>query len=87
MLDIYNPTAKPVSYWVKYEGVPDFVLEGEESFKIEAKQSIKYRIRFTSRVSQPVSGRVTFTNKRESSVAAATLVFDLKSQIVGRVSE
>jgi len=37
MLDIYNPTAKPVSYWVKYEGVPDFVLEGEESFKIEAK--------------------------------------------------
>jgi hypothetical protein len=87
LLDIYNPTTKAVSYWVNYEGVPDFTLEGESCFKIEPKTSIKYKIKFISRVSQPVQGRVTFTNKRESSVAAATLVFDLKSQIVGRISE
>lgn len=86
-LDIHNPTNKAISYWVKYEGAPDFVLESDDYFKIEPKQSYQFRIRFISRVSLPVQGRVTFTNKRESSISAATLVYDLKSQIVGRVSE
>ena len=30
---------------------------------------------------------MTFTNKKESNVSAAALVFDLKSKIEGRVSE
>lgn len=64
---------------MKYEGVPDFILEGEDCFKVESKVPYKYKIKFISRVSQPVSGRITFTNKRESSIAAATLVYDLKS--------
>lgn len=32
-------------------------------------------------------GRVTFINRKESSIAAAALVFDLKSNITGKVSE
>jgi hypothetical protein len=36
-IDLTNPTGKAISYWAKYEGHPDFVLEGEESFKIEPK--------------------------------------------------
>lgn len=34
-----------------------------------------------------VSGRLTFTNKREGNVGAVTLVYDLKSVIMGRISE
>lgn len=28
-IDLLNPTAKPISYWAKYEGHPDFSLEGD----------------------------------------------------------
>jgi hypothetical protein len=28
-IELNNPTAKPVSYWVKYEGSPDFKPEFE----------------------------------------------------------
>jgi hypothetical protein len=87
ILELNNPTNKPISYWVKYEGAPDFILEGDDCIKIDSKQTYKYKIKFVSRVSQPVQGRVTFTNKRESNINAATLVFDLKSLIIGRISE
>ena len=86
-IDLTNPTNKAVSYWVKYEGHPDFSLESDDNFKIEPKGTVKFKIKFTSRVSQPVSGRLIFTNKKESNVQAAALVFDLKSNITGRVSE
>lgn len=86
-IDLTNPTSKPISYWAKYEGHPDFQLEGDDFFKIEQKQPYKYKIKFTSRISQPVQGRVIFTNKKETNVQAAALVFDLVSQITGRKSE
>jgi hypothetical protein len=51
-IDLTNSTAKPISYWVKYEGHPDFQLEGEESIKIEPnKVPTHYKIKFTSRIS------------------------------------
>ena len=34
-----------------------------------------------------MEGRIIFTNKKESNVSAAALVFVLKSEIIGRVSE
>ena len=36
-IDLTNPTGKAISYWANYEGHPDFMLEGEESFKIDPK--------------------------------------------------
>lgn len=87
-IDLTNNTSKPISYWAKYEGHPDFQLEGEDSFKVEpGKQPYHYKIKFCSRISQAVSGKVTFTNKKETNIQAATLVFELRSQISGRRSE
>ncbi|CAD8106047.1 unnamed protein product [Paramecium primaurelia] len=86
-IELKNPTQKPISYWVKYEGHPDFQLDGDESIKIEPDVPYQYKIKFTSRISQPVTGRVIFTNKKESNVQAAALVFELKSSITGRKSE
>lgn len=87
-IDLTNNTSKPISYWAKYEGHPDFQLEGDDSFKVEpGKTPYHYKIKFCSRISQTVSGRVTFTNKKETNVQAAALVFELRSQITGRRSE
>lgn len=71
---------------MKYEGSADFSLDSEESFRIEPKTSFKYRVRFSSRVSNPQTGRITFTNKKDSTTIASALTFDLKSMISGRVS-
>jgi hypothetical protein len=62
-------------------------LEGDESIKIEPDVPYNYKVKFTSRISLPVTGRVVFTNKKETNVQAAALVFDLKSNITGRKSE
>ncbi|EAR97253.2 flagellar associated protein (macronuclear) [Tetrahymena thermophila SB210] len=86
-IEITNPTQKPISYWVKYEGSPDFSLESEDNFRVEPKGVYKYKIKFTSRVSNTQTGRITFTNKKESTTIASAIVFDLKSQITGRVSQ
>lgn len=53
---------------------------------IDPKSTEKVKIKFTSRISDSVSGRITFTNKKESNISAAALVFDLKSHITGRKS-
>lgn len=50
-IELNNPTAKPVSYWVKYEGSPDFKPEFEDCFKIEPKKTFPFKVKFTSRVS------------------------------------
>ena len=47
----------------------------------------KYKVKFVSRVSLEQKGKITFTNKRETNVAAAPLVFELKSEITGRVND
>ena len=86
-LELQNPTSKSISYWVRYEGAPDFILDGEDSFRIEPKQTYQYKVRFVSRLGQSVTGRITFMNKLDGNATASTLVFELKSEIVGRISE
>lgn len=34
-----------------------------------------------------MTGRITFVNKKENSIAAAAMVFELKSNITGKVSD
>ena len=72
---------------VKYEGCDDFKIVNSEPFKIEPKQTYKFEVRFVSRLSTPVKGRIMFINMKEKSLTAAALVFELKSEITGRVSD
>lgn len=80
-IELSNPTNKPISYFVTLEGHSDFSLEGEDSFIIEPKAPTPYkvRIKFVSRISDPVEAKITFTNRKESNISAAALVFMLKS--------
>lgn len=80
-IELTNPTNKPISYWVKLEGSPDFSIE-KENLKLEpGAPAYKFKVRFVSRISALQTGRITFTNKKESNSQAAALVFDLNSQV------
>jgi len=61
------------------EGSSEFSLETEDLLTIEPKSTYKARVKFASRISDQVFGKITFTNKKESNVSAAALVFELKS--------
>jgi|JI9StandDraft_2_1071091.scaffolds.fasta_scaffold1170398_1 hypothetical protein len=64
---------------VKYEGCDDFKVVNSEPFRIEPKQTYRFEVRFVSRLSSSVSGRIMFINLKEKSLTAAALVFELKS--------
>ncbi|EGR27619.1 hypothetical protein IMG5_193180 [Ichthyophthirius multifiliis] len=87
-ITLTNKTKKQVSYWVNLEQQDnDFSLENEDNFVIEPDGVVNFKIKFVSRISESVSARIRFTNKKESNVCAAALVFELKSQIIGRNSD
>ena len=86
-IELTNPSSKPVTYMVKYEGSEDFKMLGDNKFRIEPKDVYKYQVKFVSRLSAPVKGKIMFINVKENSLTAAALVFELKSEIVGRTSD
>lgn len=43
LIELNNSTNKPVSYYVRYEGSSDFIIE-ESSFKIEPKSIYKFKV-------------------------------------------
>jgi len=59
---------------------------GNVSIRIEPGQTIPFPIRFKSRISKVVKGRIIFTNKREGNVQAAAMVFELASNVYERIS-
>jgi hypothetical protein len=54
-IELKNSTGKNISYWVKYEGSPDFYIE-REHITIEAKKNLKYKVKFISRLSKMQTG-------------------------------
>ena len=78
--ELSNPTLKTIYYWVKYEGNNDFTPETDE-VRIDPKSIVKFKVKFSSRISKSVGGRITFTNKKEGNAQAAALVFELKSNV------
>lgn len=51
-IELTNVTVKTVAYRVKLDGSTDFILEDEDNIKIKPKESIKYKVKFISRVSE-----------------------------------
>jgi hypothetical protein len=61
-IELSNPTTKTINYWVNYEGHPDFSIKNAgnleyDCIRIDPKQSITFRIKYTARISVPVEGR------------------------------
>jgi hypothetical protein len=67
-------------------GKLDIDSDKRVSIKIEPGQTIPFPIRFISRISKVVKGKVIFTNKREGNVQAAAMVFELVSNVYERNS-
>ncbi|EGR30900.1 hypothetical protein IMG5_121460 [Ichthyophthirius multifiliis] len=86
-ITLSNPTQRTIWYQVRLVGHSDFQLNSEDIFMIEPKKEYSFRVKFVSRVSDMVTARIFFTNRKESNVQTAAIVFDLQSQIKGRISE
>lgn len=84
-IELSNPSKNPICYWVKLEGSADFTIETDQ-VKIEPGASQNFPIKFQSRISKRVSGKVIFTNKKEGNVQAAAMVFELVSNVYERNS-
>jgi len=84
-IELSNPSKTPISYWVKLVGSPDFSVE-EQQVKIDPGSTISFPVRFQSRISTVVKGKVIFTNKKEGNVQAAAMVFELVSNVYERNS-
>lgn len=54
--------------------------------RIEPGTTVNFPIKFQSRISNPVHGKVIFTNKKEGNVQAAAMVFELVSNVYERNS-
>ena len=86
-IELTNPSTKPVNYTTKYEGSEDFVLVSDKEFRIEPKKTHSFQVKLVSRVSLPVTGKISFVSKKENSVIAAAVVFNLQANIVGKISD
>jgi hypothetical protein len=82
---IQNPTSKPLTYYIKLEGIQDFNIDSD-NVTVPAKQTGNYPVKFHARISRPVFARITFKSKKENGPMAAPLVFDLRSKVTGRHS-
>ena len=84
-IELNNPSKNPISYWVKLDGSPDFQID-EDSVRIEPSTTTNFPIKFQSRISNPVYGKIIFTNKKEGNIQAAAMVFELVSNVYERNS-
>ena len=85
-IELSNPSKTTISYRVELlPAKSDFSVEQNE-VRIEPGQSIPFPVRFQSRISKPVGGKVIFTDKKEGNVQAAAMVFELVSNVYERNS-
>lgn len=84
-VELSNPSKLPISYNVSKIGSADYTIE-QTTVRIEPGQTVPFPIRFQSRISKVVKGKIIFTNKREGNVQAAAMVFELVSDVYERNS-
>ena len=82
-IELRNPSKKKITFLVSLEGDTDFRLEST-SVDLPPKGSTKFPIELVARFSKVVEGQLTFRSQRTGGVAAATMVFLLKSDIRSR---
>lgn len=82
-IQLKNPSNKTIIYSVEYSGSPDFKVNSKE-ISLQPGGTLSYPIEFISRFSKSVKGKIVFSNKRDSGLGAAAMVFLLESQITSR---
>jgi hypothetical protein len=80
MVDITNPTGRPISYYVQLEGSKEFEV-AKDALRIEPKGMERVMICCTPSISKPVEGRLLLASKRDGAAQAATMVFALRASV------
>jgi hypothetical protein len=86
-ITLSNPKPdRRIEYFIKKKGCEDFIIQPTNEIKLEGGE-VEFPIQFKSRISAQVEGKIYFINKNEGlNNQAAPLVFNLKSNILGRKS-
>ena len=80
-----NSSSKPMTYLVYLEAHKNFSIDSDV-IKVDPARSVSVSIVFRASLSRPISGRIIFRNRRNGHSAGGALVFELKSQVVGKFS-
>ena len=78
-----NSTAKPMTYLVYLEAHKNFQVEND-FIKLDPGRSFIVSIHFKASLSRPLTGRIIFRNRKNGHYKSGALVFELKSQVLGR---
>lgn len=82
-LTIFNSSAKSVTYLIYLEAHKNFT-SNIDVLKLEPGKSGNVSISFNASLSRPLSGRIIFRNRKNGFSPEGALVFELKSQVIGR---
>lgn len=81
-IEISNPTRWPVDYLVSLDGNDEFKI-AEQKFHLEPKSSGNFTIQVTPRFSKKIDGRCMFLSSRGGTFSAATMIFNLETEVDG----
>jgi hypothetical protein len=85
-VDITNPSPRTASYWIKLIGSQDFVPSESEMLVVEGRGTASLEIVFHSRLSATALAQLMLIPRRGGMHNPNPLIYELKSQIVGRKS-
>lgn len=81
-IEISNPTRWPVDYQVSLDGNDEFKIV-DQKFHLEPKSTGNFAIQVTPRFSKKIDGRCMFISSRGGTFSAATMIFNLETDIDG----
>lgn len=82
-IELKNPSKKSISYQVELEGSPEFTIQGS-LVTLDPLGTSSFLVELRPKFSRSVEARLTFRSEKDGTVAAAPLVFGLKSCIHSR---
>ena len=80
-----NSSSRTMTYLVYLEAHKNFSIDSDV-IKVESGRSVNVSITFNASLSRQLSGRIIFRNRKNGHSAGGALVFELKSQVLGRFS-
>ena len=79
-VEISNPTKWPVDYVVSLDGSDEFKLM-DQKLRLEPKSSAMFTISVTPRFAKKIESRILFISSRGGAFYAATMVFNLETEV------
>lgn len=80
LLELHNPTSKPVTYSAKLEGHTDFYLPAD-TIRVEPNQTVNFSVGCKPSITKPTEGLLMLVPMQDSSAVGGFLTFTLRSTV------